>query len=38
MKGGSTPVLNAVSLSLTIGSSLPGFIGIVAERDQGAQS
>jgi hypothetical protein len=38
MKGGSTPVFNAVSLSLTIGSSLLELIGIVGERDQRAQS
>jgi len=38
MKEGSTPVLNAVSLSLMIGSSLLGLISILVERDQRAQS
>jgi spermidine/putrescine transport system permease protein len=34
MKEGSTPVLNAVSLSLMIGSALLGLAGIVAQRDR----
>jgi spermidine/putrescine transport system permease protein len=36
MKEGSTPVLNAVSLFLMIGSGLLGVIGIVAQRDRSA--
>jgi spermidine/putrescine transport system permease protein len=36
MKEGSTPVLNAASLFLMVGSSLLGLIGILAQRDRAA--
>ncbi|HET6222004.1 MAG TPA: ABC transporter permease [Dongiaceae bacterium] len=37
MREGSTPVLNAVSLFLMIGSGLLGLISILVQRDRGAQ-
>jgi spermidine/putrescine transport system permease protein len=36
MKEGSTPVLNAVSLFLMIGSGLLGLVAILAQRDRSA--
>lgn len=35
MREGSTPVLNAVSLALMVGSGLLGLIGVVVQRDRG---